>query len=54
MAARESCRAVVRFTPTEFFVGWEQLGTMLITLTDPSTGDLVRVVQVPVSGRGKL
>jgi hypothetical protein len=54
MAARESCRAVVRFTPTEFFVGWEQTGTMIITATDPSTGELVRVVEVPISGLGKL
>jgi hypothetical protein len=54
MAAGESCRAVVRFSPSDFFVGWEQTGTMLITATDPSTGDLVRVVEVPISGRGKL
>jgi hypothetical protein len=54
MAARESCRAVVRFTPSEFFVGWEQTGTMTITVTDPSTGGLVRVVEVPISGLGKL
>jgi hypothetical protein len=54
MAAGESCRAVVRFSPSEFFAGWEQTGTMTITATDPSTGDLARVVEVPISGRGKL
>ena len=39
---------------SEFFAGWEQTGTMPITATDPSTGELVQVVEVPISGRGKL
>jgi hypothetical protein len=49
-----SCRAVVRFTPTAFFAGWLQTGTMTIEATDPATGALVASVQVPVSGTGKL
>lgn len=54
MDAGESCRAVVRFSPSEFFAGWEQKGTMTITATDPDTGTVVRVVEVPISGRGKV
>jgi hypothetical protein len=36
MHSGESCRAVVRFTPTEFFAGREQTGSVTITATDPS------------------
>jgi hypothetical protein len=49
-----SCRAVVRFTPTAFFAGWLQTGTMTIDATDPATGAAVASIQVPVSGTGKL
>jgi len=49
----ESCRAVVRFSPTAFFAGWLQMGTLTITATDTTTGSVTRV-EVPVSGRGKL
>jgi hypothetical protein len=54
MAPGASCRAVVRFTPTAFFAGWLQNGTLTIDATDPSTGALVTSLQVPVSGTGKL
>jgi hypothetical protein len=54
MAPGASCRAVVRFTPTAFFAGWNQTGTMTIDATDLATGQLVASVQVPVSGTGKL
>jgi hypothetical protein len=54
MAPGSSCRAVVRFTPTAFFAGWNATGTMIITARDPATGELVTTVEVPVSGTGKL
>ena len=54
MPAGASCRAVVRFTPTAFFAGWLQTGTMTIEARDPDTGALVASVAVPVSGTGKL
>jgi hypothetical protein len=54
MASGSSCRAIVRFTPTAFFAGWHQTGTMTITATDPATGELVAAVDVSVSGTGKL
>ncbi len=54
MASGASCRAVVRFTPTAFFAGWKQNGTMTITATDPATGQVVTTVEVSVTGTGKL
>lgn len=54
MAAGDSCRAVVRFTPTEFFAGWPAVGTMIITARDPATGAIVTTVEVPVTGTGRL
>ena len=52
-SAGESCTAVVRFTPTVFFAGEEQTGSLSVTATDPATG-VVKSALVPVSGRGKL
>jgi hypothetical protein len=54
MSPGASCRAVVRFTPSAFFAGWHQTGTMTITATDPATGQLVTSVEVPISGTGRL
>jgi hypothetical protein len=54
MPPGSSCRAVVRFTPTPFFAGWLQIGTLTIDARDPATGAVVASVQVPVSGTGKL
>jgi hypothetical protein len=52
MAPRETCKAVVRFTPSEFFVGWEQTGSLTVTATDLVTGGVTSVL-IPVSGRGR-
>lgn len=52
LAPRESCKAVVRFTPSESFVGWAQMGSLTVTATDPVTGAVTSVL-IPVSGRGK-
>jgi hypothetical protein len=53
MADGASCRAVVRFTPSEFFVGWDQTGSLTVKTTDPVTG-AVDVIVIPVSGTGRL
>jgi hypothetical protein len=53
MADGASCRAVVRYTPSEFFVGDEQTGGLTVTTTDPETGAVVNVTSIPVSGTGK-
>lgn len=52
LAPGQSCRAVVRFTPTEFFVGWEATGSLIVTATDPIAGAVTSLL-IPVSGRGK-
>ena len=52
LAPHESCRAVVRFTPSEFFVGWQQTGSLIVTATDPATGAVTSLL-IPVRGRGK-
>ena len=53
MADGASCRAVVRFTPTEFFVGWNQTGSLTVKTTDPADG-ATNIYVIPVSGTGKL
>ena len=53
MAPRESCVAVVRFTPSEYFVGWHQTGALTVTTTDPATGSR-STTSIPVSGLAKL
>ena len=52
LADGESCYAVVRFSPTEFFAGWEQLGSLMVTATDPTTGQEVGTLVVAVIGTG--
>ena len=48
VAAGDSCRTVVRFTPTEFFVGREQTGSLTVRATDPDTGTVKETV-IPVT-----
>ncbi|HEY3261832.1 MAG TPA: hypothetical protein VGJ95_16470 [Pseudonocardiaceae bacterium] len=54
LARGESCQAVVRFTPTPFFADWLQEGSLTITATRPGSTEVVAVVEVPVTGTGKL
>jgi len=54
LAPGESCVAVVRFSPTEFFAGLHQTGTLTVTASDPATGEVLESVVVPVRGRGTL
>src|SRR5919199_1424833 len=48
LAPGESCQAFVRFSPTEFFAGWRQTGTLQVAVSDPSTLKVLetRVVSV--------
>lgn len=50
LAAGESCDAVVRFSPTEGFLGWEAVGELIVTAVDPATGAPVAELSVPVYG----
>jgi hypothetical protein len=54
LAAGDSCYAVVRFSPTEGFVGWQAVGSLTATATDPGTDVLVDELSVPVLGRAIL
>jgi hypothetical protein len=54
LAADARCDVVVRFTPTEFFAGWRQTGTLTATLRDPTTGELLSTISIPIVGRGVL
>jgi len=52
LAAGASCDVVVRFTPSEFFAGLRQTGTLTATLRDPTTGELLGTTSITVKGRG--
>ena len=54
LAPGGSCYAVVRFSPTEFFAGWNQEGSLIATGADPATGAVVATLTIPVLGTGKL
>ena len=54
LAAGDSCYAVVRFSPTEFFAGWLAQGSLIATATDPNTGQVLVELSIPVSGMGTL
>jgi hypothetical protein len=54
VAPGDSCYAVVRFTPTEFFVGWFAQGEMWADSFDPVTGELLEHFLIPVTGTAVL
>jgi hypothetical protein len=54
LAAGESCYAVVRYSPTAFFAGSVQRGTLIATAWDPSTGTRLVDFEIPVIGVGSL
>jgi hypothetical protein len=54
LAPGDSCYAVVRFSPTEFFAGWVQRGTLIATAWDPVTGTRLVDLEIPVIGVGSL
>ena len=58
LAAGDSCYAVVRFSPTEFFVGWQAVGEVIATAydptTDPTTWVVIDTLKIPVLGEAVL
>ena len=54
LVAGDSCYAVGRFSPTGFFAGWVQRGTLIATAWDPSTGIRLVDLEIPVIGVGSL
>jgi hypothetical protein len=54
LAAGQSCLVVVRFSPTEFFAGWPQEGSLNATAADPITGVVFATLTIPVTGTGSL
>jgi len=54
IAAGDSCYAVVRFSPTEGFAGWQAVGSLTATATDPITSAAVDELSIPVVGEAVL
>ena len=52
LPAGASCDVVVRFTPSEFFAGERQTGTLTATFRDPTTEALLSTISINVVGRG--
>ena len=52
LAPGESCDAVMRFSPSEFFAGQDQLAQLQAQATDPSTGAVLATVLIDFTGRG--
>jgi hypothetical protein len=53
LAPGESCDAVMRFSPSEFFAGQDQLAQLQAQATDPTTGAVLETVLIDFTGRGK-
>jgi hypothetical protein len=53
LPAGESCDIVAGFFPQPFFVGLEDLATLRVTATDPSTGAILGAVDVDFRGVAK-
>jgi hypothetical protein len=53
-APGESCYIVVRYSPTEFFAGRLQKGTLQATAADPTTGVVYSTLEIEVTGTGSL
>jgi hypothetical protein len=54
IGAGDSCYAVVRYSPTEFFAGNLQVGSLIATATDPDTGVTIHELEIAVLGTGVL
>jgi hypothetical protein len=54
LAAGARCDVVVRLTPSDFFAGLRQTGELVATLRDPTTGELLSTILIPIVGRGVL
>jgi hypothetical protein len=53
LAPGESCDAVMRFSPSEFFAGQNQLAQLQAQATDPATGVVLETALIDFTGRGK-
>ena len=54
LAPGESCEALVRFSPSEFFVQFgRQTGTLEVTVSDPSTLAVLETTTVTITGTGR-
>jgi hypothetical protein len=53
LASGDSCAAFVRFSPTEFFAGSRQTGTLEVTARDAQTLALLESTVVTISGTGR-
>jgi hypothetical protein len=53
LAPGESCNAFVRFSPSEFFAGWRQDGTLQVTVSDPTTLAVLETTVVSITGIGR-
>ena len=53
LAPGESCDAVMRFSPSEFFAGQDQLAQLQVQAADPTTGAVLETVLIGFTGRGK-
>jgi uncharacterized repeat protein (TIGR01451 family) len=52
LLAGESCRVVVRFTPSESFAGLRQIGMLTVALRRPGDNALLATRTIPVTGQG--
>jgi hypothetical protein len=50
VAAGASCDAVVRFSPSEGFIGWNAVGSLTVTATEPVSGAFIAELSVSVLG----
>ena len=50
LGAGASCYAVVRFSPTASFIGWQAVGSLIAKAADPLTGAPLAELPVPVLG----
>jgi len=53
LAPGASCEAFVRFSPTQFFAGLRQTGTLEVTAIDPATLAVVQTTVVTITGAGR-
>jgi hypothetical protein len=53
LAPGDSCQAFVRYSPTEFFAGRRQTGTLQATASDPSTLATLETTVVTITGTGR-
>ena len=53
LAPGATCEAFVRFSPTEFFAGRRQTGTLEVTASDPATLAVLETTVVTITGTGR-